>query len=163
MIEGRSCAVPLFQRDREPVYEEAYTGEAFPYRSWSVEPVRWEIHLLRIRTSPKLYQSHRRAFVQRAVLHPSAGFLRRFVRGPDATSKDIQAIAVRRPTTEAIVRVLVDHAPTIANPTIRLALACNPFTPTRISLLLVPSCHGYARTIARSNVHPLVRALAARL
>lgn len=163
MLEERPCMVPRFLTDFEPIYEKAYEGEAFPYRNWFWKVVGHEVRVTRTRSMPRYYAQRRRELFSRAVRHPSATFLGRLLRSPDIVPSDALAIAVRRPLTDAVVRTLVEHVPTVARPEVRTALVLNPFTPTRIALRLLPSCAESRRTIARANVHPLVRALAAQL
>lgn len=163
MLEERPCRVPLRCSYLEPIVEKAYEGEAFPYRNWYWKVIGHETRSFRIKSSPRLHARLRRALFSRAVRHPSASFLRRLLRSPDLVMADALAIAVRRPLTDAIARALVEHVPTIARPDVRLALVLNPFTPTRISLRLLPSCASDRRLIARANVHPLVQALARAL
>lgn len=163
MLEERPCMVPRFVTDLEPIYEKVYEGEAFPYRNWFWKVVGHEVRRIRTTSMPRYYAQRRRDLFSRAVRHPSAAFLGRLLRSPDVLPPDALAIAVRRPLTEAVVRALVDHAPTMNRPEVRTALVLNPFTPTRIALRLLPSCAESRRSIARANVHPLVRALAAQL
>ena len=163
LLEESPCRVARFLRTLEPIFEKTYEGEAFPYRNVVWKVVRHEVRMIPIRQHPRLYRSHRTRLLGRAVRHPSHLFLARLLRSPDLGPRGAVAIAVRRPLTGAIARVLVDHAPTIERADVRLALVLNPFTPTSIALRLLPSCAGERRTIARANVHPLVQALARAL
>lgn len=163
LLEEARSSLPRFVVEREPIFEKVYTGESFPNRNWSWEVVGYETECVPIKIHPRFYAQRRRELVARGVRHPSATYLARLLRSPDFLPGDALSIAVRRPLNEAIARALLAHAPAISRLDVRLALALNPFTPTRIALLLVPTVRPHLRTVVRANVHPLVRALARSL
>ena len=101
--------------------------------------------------------------VEQLGRHPSAIVIHRLLRSSAITPKDAVRVAARRPITDALVRELTGHRPTIALTEVRIALAANPFTPSHVALLLTPTCRPQLRTLTRSNVLPEVRALAAQL
>ena len=118
-----------------------------------------EVHVFTLkRTHPWV-----RRRVEQLGRHPSAIVIHRLLRSSACTPKDAVRVAARRPVTDALVRELTSHRPTIAMTGVRIALAANPFTPSRVALLLTPACRPQLRTLTRSNVLPEVRALAAQL
>jgi hypothetical protein len=101
--------------------------------------------------------------IDRLGRRPDRAVLRVLLRDRSVRERDVVNIAARRPTTPAIVAELLAHLGWMARPSIRIALVENPFTPTRIALLLLPTCSSRLRALANANVHPRVRALAALL
>jgi hypothetical protein len=79
-----------------------------------------------------------------------------FLRDPAADLRSVLKIASRRPTTPEIVEALVAHDRWIARSEVRAALVENPFTPTRMALLFVPTVRGRLRGIGRRDLHPRV-------
>ena len=76
---------------------------------------------------------------------------------------EVLRIASRRPTTAAIVRVLVANLRWAARRDIREALVLNPFTPTGIALKLLPTVSTPRQLLANAPLHPLIFAAAAAL
>ncbi len=101
--------------------------------------------------------------VARLAMHPDPVAIDRLLHDRATRVADVVRIAARRPTTDAIVHAITSHHGWMGHPAVRYALAANPFTPTRVALLLVPTCRPRLRSLARANVDPRVRALAARL
>jgi len=99
----------------------------------------------------------RAEMVRRATV-PAA--LERLLREPDVTTHEKVAIAARRPTSAAMVEAICSARGWLELLAVRTALVENPFTPTAIALLLVPSCRLRLRSILRANVHARVHALA---
>jgi hypothetical protein len=101
--------------------------------------------------------------VDRLGRRPDPAVLRVLLRDRSVRERDVVSIAARRPSTPAIVAELLAHLGWMARPSVRIALLENPFTPTRIALLLLPTCSSRLRSLANANVHPRVRTLAALL
>ncbi len=62
-----------------------------------------------------------------------------FLDNPRATERDVIRIAAMRPTKPEILRGLARHRRWATRYRVRLALACNPYTPLPISTQLVPT------------------------
>lgn len=113
---------------------------------------KWERYPLR----PELMARQRTLLARRAEPH----VIGRFLRDRTTSMKDALAVAVRRPTTPAIASELAGNTAWMAHANIRAAVVRNPFTPTRIALLLLPTCRAQLRSIAAADLHPRLRALA---
>jgi hypothetical protein len=106
-----------------------------------------------------IHPSMVRTQIERLVHHPSAFTIGRLLDEPAVRARDVVTIAARRPTTDAIVRQLTSRSRWMQVPAVRVAILENPFTPTRVSLILAPTCLARLGAIASANVHPLVREL----
>jgi hypothetical protein len=91
--------------------------------------------------------------------------VRELLRNPQLTEAFVVRIASRRPCRPGTLRCIHDARRWRTRPAIALALVRNPYVETELALRLLPSV-GAAdlRDISRDGVlHPLVRAVAARL
>ena len=73
--------------------------------------------------------------------------------------KDVLRIAAKRPLTQDVVVALVARDAWILRPEVRAALVENPFTPTRVSLLFLPTCRASFRAITKADLHPRLQEL----
>lgn len=105
---------------------------------------------------PGELRQRRHLLIRRAMV---PDVLRRLLREPDLSPKEVLTIAARRPSSPAIVDELC-ASPWLDRIEVRSALALNPFTPTATALMLVPTCRSRLRQVLRANVHPRVHALA---
>jgi hypothetical protein len=101
--------------------------------------------------------------VSRLVTHPDPVVIARLLADRATGLRDVVRIAARRPTQEAIVRAVVSNRGWIHHPSVRYALAANPFTPDRVALPLVATCRPHLHVLTQANVSPRVHALARRL
>lgn len=118
---------------------------------YTAEPCAWR----------PMHPASVRSAVTRLGQHHSAFTIGRLLDDPSVREADVIAIAARRPTTPAIVRLVTSRSRWIQLPNVRAALLANPCTPTRVALLLAATCLPRLRGIAAAgNVHPRVRELA---
>lgn len=101
--------------------------------------------------------------IDRLGRRPDRAVLRVLLCDRSVRDRDVVNIAARRPTTAPIVAELLAHLGWMARLSVRIALVENPFTPTRIALLLLPTCSSRLRSLAKANVHPRLRELAVLL
>lgn len=98
--------------------------------------------------------------VQRYVVaHPSPLVAQRLLASPTALLIDVVRVASRRPTTPELLRVVATSARWIARLEVRDALVKNPFAPTGVALLYLPTVRRttWTELAGVSRVHPLVR------
>lgn len=76
------------------------------------------------------------------------------LREPGAATHEKVAIAPRRPTTAPLLETICSAKGWLELLPVRAAVVENPFTPTSIALLLVPTCRLRLRSILQANVHP---------
>lgn len=95
--------------------------------------------------------------------HNDPGVVGTLLGDPAMSLRQVLRIASRRPTSPEIVATILARDGWITRAEVRAALVENPFTPTRVVLLLLPTCRGSLRALANANVHPRVRELVALL
>ncbi len=79
-------------------------------------------------------------FVLDRLLHDrDPRVIRVFLSNPRAVERDVVRIAAMRPTKPEILRLVASHARWSSRYEVRLALVCNPYTPTPIALQLMPT------------------------
>jgi len=111
----------------------------------------WE----RVRLPP----AHVAMQVRRLASTGDSGVVRTLLDERLTRPKDVLRIASKRPLDPEIVGAIVARDTWILRPEIRAALVENPFTPTRVSLLLVPTCRASFRSIAKADLHPRLHEL----
>jgi DNA-directed RNA polymerase subunit F len=91
--------------------------------------------------------------------------VRELLRNPQLTEAFIVRIASRRPCRPGTLRCIHEERRWRTRPAVALALVRNPYVETELALRLLPSlCAADLRDVSRDGVlHPLVRAVAARL
>jgi hypothetical protein len=91
--------------------------------------------------------------------------VRELLRNPQLTEPFVVRIAARRPCRPETLRCIFEARPWRARPAVALALVRNPYVETEIALKLVAVLATVdLRDVARDGaIHPLVRALAARI
>jgi DNA-directed RNA polymerase subunit F len=91
--------------------------------------------------------------------------VRELLRNPQLTEEFVVRIAARRPIRPATLRCLFEARRWRTRPAVALAIARNPYVETEIALEILPFLAGadLADVAQDGTVHPLVRALAARL
>jgi hypothetical protein len=115
---------------------------------------RPEPHTILMRISPAAVARQ----VSRRAAHTSPIAIQKLLRDPGCTERDAVRIAARRPVTPAILDEII-RSKWIERIDVRTALAANPFTPTRASLLLLPVTR--VGIVIKGDVHPRLRSLAA--
>jgi hypothetical protein len=111
-----------------------------------------------------LARGHDRVRIDRLLYDPDPAVIRNLLRNPNLTEQDVIRLAARRPAREAVQRELYGSRWSDRY-RVRLALVCNPYTPTDVSLKLL----GFLlrkdlRMVSRDGgLHELVRAEAGRL
>ncbi len=65
--------------------------------------------------------------------------IRLFLDNPRAVERDVVRIAAMRPTKPAILRLVAHHRRWASRYQVRLALACNPYTPAPVATQLIPT------------------------
>lgn len=111
-----------------------------------------------------LARGHDRTRLDRLLLDPEPSVVRNLLRNPHLTEQDVVRLAARRPTRTEIQKEI--HASRWGSRyRIRLALVCNPYTSTDLSLKLVGFLlHKDLRLVWQDgNLHELVREEAKRL
>ena len=101
--------------------------------------------------------------VARLAQHHSPFAIGRLLDDPLLRDEDVVTVAARRPTTPAIVRELTSRLRWMQVPSVRAALVANPFTPSRVSLILAATHLPRRAEVVSGNVHPRVRELALRI
>lgn len=111
-----------------------------------------------------LARGHDRTRLDRLLLDPEPSVVRNLLRNPHLTERDVVRLAARRPTRTEMQKE-IHQSRWGARYRIRLALVCNPYTPTDLSLKLV----GFLlrkdlRLVGQDgSLHELVREEAKRL
>jgi hypothetical protein len=111
-----------------------------------------------------LARGHDRTRLDRLLLDPEPSVVCNLLRNPHLTEQDVLRLASRRPTRTEIQKE-IHQSRWGSRYRIRLALVCNPYTPTDLSLKLV----GFLlrkdlRQVGQDgNLHELVRQEARRL
>jgi len=111
-----------------------------------------------------LARGHDRVRLDRLLLDPEPSVVRNLLRNPHLTEQDVIRLAARRPTRTEIQKEI--HASRWGSRyRIRVALVCNPYTPTDLSLKLVGFLLRKDLRAVRNdgNLHELVREEAKRL
>lgn len=94
--------------------------------------------------------------IDKLLLEPDPERVKRLLTWEGLRPAEVIRIAARRPTTEAIVRVLCADLRWIAQRDVREALVLNPFVPTGIAMKLLPMVSTPRRLLSRAPVHPLL-------
>ncbi len=105
-----------------------------------------------------------RARLERLLLDSSPDVIRNLLKNPALTEQDVVRLAARRPTRDSIQREI--FLSRFGNRyAVRVALVCNPYTPTEISLKLLGFLLKSDLKLVRSQkgLHPLVIEQAKRL
>lgn len=91
--------------------------------------------------------------------------VRELLRNPQLTEAFVVRVAARRPCRPGTLRCIFEARPWRARPAVALALVRNPYVETALALKLVPTLRGAdLEDVSRDGgLHPLVRALAARV
>jgi hypothetical protein len=108
---------------------------------------------------------HRLRFIEQVCLHQSPVMIRRLLAERSVTPRDALMVAARRPTTAAIAFELALNERWMGRASHREALALNPFTPTGLSLALLPTLHAPVVQHLRDagDVHAALARAAARV
>lgn len=149
--EGVARLLMITKPQRGPVEPEAVHGDL-------------ELSQLSLGERKFLARGHDRTRLDRLLLDPEPSVVRNLLRNPHLTEPDVIRLAARRPTRTEIQKVI--HASRWGSRyRIRLALVCNPYTPTDLSLKLVGFLlHKDLRAVRNDgNLHELVREEAKRL
>jgi hypothetical protein len=123
-----------------------------------------EISQLTLGERKSLARGHDRLRLDRLLLDPEPSVVRNLLRNPHLTEQDVVRLAARRPTRTEIQKE-IHQSRWGSRYRIRLALVCNPYTPTDLSLKLVGFLlHKDLRGVGQDgNLHELVRQEAKRL
>lgn len=111
-----------------------------------------------------LARGHDRTRLDRLLLDPEPSVVRNLLRNPHLTEQDVVRLTARRPTQTEIQKE-IHRSRWGSRYRVRLALVCNPYTPTDLSLKLVGFLlHKDLRQVGQDgNLHELVREEAKRL
>jgi len=106
-----------------------------------------------------------RDLLDRLALDPDPGVVRRVLSNSRTTEADVVRIAARRPANAEVLREVFKHRRWQASQRVRIALARNPYTPSEISMRLLPQLLlKDLRAIAEdSTLHPAICEEARRL
>ncbi len=77
--------------------------------------------------------------LERLLLDPSPLVLEKLLDNPNVRTEDILMVASRRPTKPELLQPIVFHKRWFRELTVREAIVFNPYTPTGISLKLLPT------------------------
>jgi hypothetical protein len=149
--EGVARLLMITKPQRGPVAPEAVHGDL-------------EMSQLTLGERKFLARGHDRTRLDRLLLDPEPSVVRNLLRNPHLTEQDVIRLAARRPTRTEIQKEI--HASRWGSRyRIRLALVCNPYTSTELSLKLVGFLlHKDLREVRNDgNLHELVREEAKRL
>lgn len=115
----------------------------------------WDASWERVRLPP----AHVAMQVRRLASSGDTGIVRTLLDERLTRPKDVLRIASKRPLSPDAVDALVERDGWILRPEVRAALVENPFTPTRVSLLFLPTCRASFRSIAKADLHPRLKEL----
>ena len=149
--EGVARLLMITKPQRGPVAPEAVPGDL-------------ELSQLTLGERKFLARGHDRTRLDRLLLDPEPSVVRNLLRNPHLTEQDVIRLAARRPTRTEIQKEI--HSSRWGSRyRIRLALVCNPYTSTELSLKLVGFLlHKDLRAVSNDgNLHELVRKEAKRL
>ena len=149
--EGVARLLMITKPKRGPVAPEAVSGDL-------------ELSQLTLGERKSLARGHDRIRLDRLLLDPEPSVVRNLLRNPHLTEQDVIRLAARRPTRTEIQKEI--HASRWGSRyRIRLALVCNPYTTTDLSLKLVGFLlyKDLRAVLNDGNLHELVRAEAKRL
>ncbi len=110
-----------------------------------------------------LARGHDRNRLERLLLDPDPAVVRNLLRNPNLLERDVLKLAARRPVRDEVLREV--HASRWGERyAIRLALVCNPYTPTDLVLKLLGFLlrHDLRMVANDGTLHPLVQAEARR-
>jgi len=149
--EGVARLLMIAKPQRGPVAPESVHGDL-------------EFSQLTLGERKFLARGHDRTRLDRLLLDPEPSVVRNLLRNPHLTEQDVIRLAARRPTRTEIQKEIHDSR-WGSRYRIRLALVCNPYTPTDLSLKLVSFLlHKDLRAVCSDgNLHELVREEARRL
>jgi len=149
--EGVARLLMITRPKRGPVAPEAVPGDL-------------EMSQLSLGERKFLARGHDRIRLDRLLRDPDPSVVRNLLRNPHLTEQDVVRLAARRPTRTEIQKEI--HASRWGSRyRIRLALVCNPYTSTDLSLKLVGFLlHKDLKLVGQDgNLHELVCAEAKRL
>jgi hypothetical protein len=149
--QGVARLLMITKPKRGPVAPEAVPGDL-------------EMSQLSLGERKFLARGHDRIRLDRLLLDPDPSVVRNLLRNPHLTEQDVVRLTARRPIRTEIQKEI--HASRWGSRyRIRLALVCNPYTPTDLSLKLVGFLlHKDLKLVGQDgNLHELVRKEAKRL
>jgi hypothetical protein len=105
-----------------------------------------------------LARGHNRLKLDRLLYDPEPAVLRNLLRNPSLVEQDVIRLAARRPARDEIQRV-IHGSRWCARYRVKLALCCNPYTPTEIALKLLGFLQRRDLLMIKRDegLHPLVR------
>lgn len=156
VIREATIRHPSADEMRAALLDSAWT-ELFP--DIIPQPGAYEASRERIRLPP----AHVAMQVRQLATRSDSGVIGDLLDDRAMGVREVVKIAARRPTMPALVEAIVARDRWIARLEVRAALVENPFTPTRATLLLLPTCRASLRALAKANVHPRVNELVALL
>lgn len=128
--------------------------------------VRGDVNLSRLTLGERkfLARGHDRNRLEKLLRDPEPGVIRNLLRNPNLTEQEVVGLAARRPTRDVVQRQ-ISASRFGKRYSVRVALVCNPYSPTDLSLKLVGFLLQRDLKLVRNNhsLHPLVRAEADRL
>jgi hypothetical protein len=83
-------------------------------------------------------RGHNRDLLDRLALDPDPGVVARVLANPRTTEADVVRIAARRPASAAVLTEVFRHTRWSTRQRVRTALVRNPYTPSEISMRLLP-------------------------
>jgi hypothetical protein len=149
--EGVARLLMIAKPKRGPVTPEAVPGDL-------------EMSQLTLGVRKFLARGHDRTRLDRLLFDPDPCVVRNLLRNPRLTEQDVMRLAARRPTRTEIQKE-IHKSRWGTRYRIRLALVCNPYTQTDLSLKLVGFLlHKDLRMVGHDgNLHELVREEARRM
>lgn len=99
-----------------------------------------------------------RVILERLLMDPSELVIQKLLDNPAIQMPDLLVIASRRPTRAEILTSIATHTRWMRQHDVREALVRNPFTPTGISLRLLPTLHSRIINQIKNSgdLHPLL-------
>ena len=146
--EARESLLKLYSEEPWKSLLKGSVEDRLPQEEYEAS---WE----RVRLPP----AHVAMQVRRLASTGDTGVVRTLLDERLTRPKDVLRIAAKRPLTQDVVVALVVRDAWILRPEVRAALVENPFTPTRVSLLFLPTCRASFRAITKADLHPRLQEL----
>lgn len=112
-----------------------------------------------------LARAHNRDVLDRVLRDPHPHVIRNILKNPRITEDDVVRLAARRPTFPDVQVEIARSTRWGIRPRVRVALVQNPFTPTNVSVPLLPLLvrPELDQLLAATDVPPIVRSAAVEL
>jgi hypothetical protein len=111
-----------------------------------------------------LARGHRREILDRLMRDPAAPVMRILLANPRLTERDVVVIAARRPQLAEVQREIASARRWISRYAVKVALVCNPYTPTDLAIRLLGflAVGDLRQVAADQGLSPIVRTAAQR-